>query len=173
MREAVIVSTARTPIGKAYRGAFNDTEAPSLAALSIRPAVERAGVDPERIDDVILGCAMQQGTQWPNIARLAALASGLPETVPGMAIDRQCSSGLMAVATAAKQIVMDGQDVVVAGGVESISLVQNEHMNMFRAMDPASLGEIVSERKIVDGRNVLDPAQWRAAGWIYRALGRP
>jgi acetyl-CoA C-acetyltransferase len=139
MREAVIVSTARTPIGKAYRGAFNDTEAPSLAALSIRPAVERAGVDPERIDDVILGCAMQQGTQWPNIARLAALASGLPETVPGMAIDRQCSSGLMAVATAAKQIVMDGQDVVVAGGVESISLVQNEHMNMFRAMDPALL----------------------------------
>jgi acetyl-CoA acetyltransferase family protein len=139
MREAVIVSTARTPIGKAYRGAFNDTEAPTLAALSIRPAVERAGVDPERIDDVILGCAMQQGTQWPNIARLAALASGLPETVPGMAIDRQCSSGLMAVATAAKQIVMDGQDVVVAGGVESISLVQNEHMNMFRAMDPALL----------------------------------
>lgn len=136
MREAVIVSAVRTPIGKAYRGAFNDTEAPTLASLSIRPAVERAGVDPEQIDDVILGCAMQQGTQWPNIGRLAALASGLPASVAGMSIDRQCSSGLMAVATAAKQIIVDGQQIVVGGGVESISLVQNEHMNMFRAMDP-------------------------------------
>ncbi len=136
MREAVIVSAARTPIGKAYRGAFNDTEAPTLAALSIRPAVERAEVDPEEIDDLIMGCAMQQGTQWPNIGRLAALASGLPATVAGMSIDRQCSSGLMAVATAAKQIIVDGQQIMVGGGVESISLVQNEHMNMFRAMDP-------------------------------------
>lgn len=168
MRQAVIVSTARTPIGRAYRGAFNDTESPSLAALSIRPAVERAGVDPESMDDVILGCAMQQGTQWPNVARLAALRSGLPSSVPGMSIDRQCSSGLMAVATAAKQIMVDGQTTVVAGGVESISLVQNEHLNTFRGMDPALLeiqpdaympmidtAEVVAERYSV-GRAACD-----------------
>jgi acetyl-CoA C-acetyltransferase len=139
MREAVIVSSARTPIGKAYRGAFNDTESPSLAALAISAAVERAGLEGAEIDDVILGCAMQQGTQFPNIARLAALAAGLPATVAGMSIDRQCSSGLMAVATAAKQVIVDGQSVVVGGGVESISLVQNEHMNLYRGMDPALL----------------------------------
>lgn len=139
MREAVIVSTARTPIGKAYRGAFNDTEAPTLGALSVRAAVERSGVYPAEIDDVIMGCAMQQGTQWPNIARLVGLATGLPATVPGMSIDRQCSSGLMAIATAAKQIIVDGQSVVVGGGLDSISLVQNEHMNLYRAMDPRLL----------------------------------
>ncbi len=137
MREAVIVSTARTPIGKAYRGLFNDTEAPTMGGLAIAAAVERAGVDPDEVDDVIMGCAMQQGTQWPNIARLASLAAGLPATVAGMSIDRQCSSGLMAVATAAKQIVMDNAPIVVAGGLESISLVQNEHMNRFRTVDPA------------------------------------
>ncbi|HEY5652292.1 MAG TPA: acetyl-CoA C-acyltransferase [Acidimicrobiia bacterium] len=137
MREAVIVSTARTPIGKAYRGLFNDTEAPTMGGLAIAAAVERAGVDPGEVDDVIMGCAMQQGTQWPNIARLAALAAGLPPTVAAMSIDRQCSSGLMAVATAAKQIVMDQAPIAVAGGLESISLVQNEHMNRFRAVDPA------------------------------------
>jgi acetyl-CoA C-acetyltransferase len=137
MREAVIVSTARTPIGKAYRGLFNDTEAPTMGGMAIAAAVERAGVDPAEVDDVIMGCAMQQGTQWPNIARLASLAAGLPPTVAGMSIDRQCSSGLMAVATAAKQIVMDNAPVVVAGGLESISLVQNEHMNRFRVIDPA------------------------------------
>ena len=139
MREAVIVSTARTPIGKAYRGAFNDTEAPTLASFAIQAAVERAGVEGGEVDDVILGCAMQQGTQWPNVGRLAALRSGLGSGVPGMSIDRQCSSGLMAIATAAKQIIVDGQDVVVAGGVESISLVQNEHMNLYRATDPGLL----------------------------------
>lgn len=139
MREAVIVSAARTPIGRAYRGAFNDTEAPTLASLAIRPAIERAGVEAGEIDDVIMGCAMQQGTQWPNIGRLAALASGLPSSVPGMSIDRQCSSGLMAVATAAKQVIVDGHDVVVGGGVDSISLVQNEHLNLYRGMDPALL----------------------------------
>lgn len=139
MREAVIVSAARTPIGRAFRGAFNDTEAPTLASLAIRPAIERAGVEAGEIDDVIMGCAMQQGTQWPNIGRLAALASGLPSSVPGMSIDRQCSSGLMAVATAAKQVVVDGHDVVVGGGVDSISLVQNEHLNLYRGMDPALL----------------------------------
>lgn len=139
MREAVIVSSARTPIGKAYRGAFNDTEAPSLASFAIRSAVERSGVEGAEVDDVILGCAMQQGTSWPNIGRLGALAAGLPSSVPGMSIDRQCSSGMMAVATAAKQIIVDGQKVVVGGGVESISLVQNEHLNLYRGMDPALL----------------------------------
>lgn len=139
MREAVIVSTARTPIGKAYRGLFNDTEAPTMAGHAIRAAVERAKVDPAEIDDVVMGCAMQQGSQGLNAARVAAVAAGLPTTVSGMTIDRQCSSGLMAVATAAKQVMFDGAPVVVAGGMESISLVQNEHMNMFRAADPKVL----------------------------------
>ena len=135
MREAVIVSTARTPIGRAYKGAFNDTYAPSLTGTAIKAAVERAGVNPEEVDDCIIGCAMQQGTQSPNIGRLAALAGGLPVSVPGMSIDRQCSSGLMAVATAAKQIVIDHQQVVIGGGVESISLVQNQNMNTHNMFD--------------------------------------
>ncbi len=139
MREAVIVSTARTPIGRAYRGAFNDTEAPTLAGMAIRAAVDRAKVDPAEVDDVILGCAMQQGTQGINMARVSAIAAGLPTSVSGMTIDRQCSSGLMAVATGAKQVMIDGAPVVVAGGVESISLVQNENMNMYRAADPRVL----------------------------------
>ena len=128
MREAVIVSTARTPIGRAYKGAFNTTPSPTLAAHAIKAAVARAGVEGVAVDDVILGAAMGQGVQWPNIGRLSALASGLPDTVAGMSIDRQCSSGLMAVATGAKQIMFDDQDIVVAGGVESISMVQNAGM---------------------------------------------
>ncbi len=135
MREAVIVSTARTPIGRAYKGAFNDTYAPTMAGYAISAAVERARIDPASVEDCIMGCAMQQGTQSPNIGRLAALAGGLPVTVPGMSIDRQCSSGLMAVATAAKQIVMDHQDVVIGGGLESISLVQNDKMNTHKMID--------------------------------------
>ncbi|MDH4309271.1 MAG: acetyl-CoA C-acyltransferase, partial [Acidimicrobiia bacterium] len=163
MREAVIVSTARTPIGKAYRGVFNDTEAPTLAGHAIKAAVARAGVDPDAIDDVILGCAMQQGTQGINVARNAAMAAGLPTTVSAMSIDRQCSSGLMAVATAAKQVIVDGSPPIVAGGLESISLVQNEHMNMYRAADPRLLerqphmympmidtAEVVAERYGID-----------------------
>lgn len=137
MTAAAIVSVARTPIGKAYRGAFNNLEAPSLGAVPIAAAVERAGIDPAEIDDVIMGCAMPQGTQFPNIGRLAALAAGLPTSVSGMTIDRQCSSGMMAIATAAKQVMYDGMDVVVAGGIESISLAQNEHTNTFRMVDPA------------------------------------
>jgi len=137
--EAVIVATARTPIGRAYRGIFNDTEAPSLAATAIAAAVGRAGLDGGEVEDVILGCAMQQGTQWPNVARLAAIRAGLPTSVAGMSIDRQCSSGLMAVATAAKHVMVDGTGPIVAGGVESISLVQNEHLNLHRGMDPALL----------------------------------
>lgn len=141
MREAVIVSAARTPIGKAYRGAFNNLEAPSLGAVPIRAAVERAGVDPAEIDDVIMGCAMAQGTQFLNIGRLASLAAGLPTSVPGMTIDRQCSSGMMSIATAAKQIMFDGMDTIVAGGLESISLAQNEHTNMWRLVDPALIAQ--------------------------------
>jgi acetyl-CoA C-acetyltransferase len=128
-RDAVIVSTARTPIGKAYRGAFNATPSPTLAAHAIRAAVERAGVDPAEIDDVIIGAALQQGVQ-ATIGRTAALRAGLPVTVAGMSIDRQCASGLMAIATAAKQVIVDRMPVVVAGGVESISMVQTAEMRL-------------------------------------------
>src|SRR5438128_3689057 len=129
MREAVIVSTARTGIGKAYRGAFNATPSPTLAAHAIRAAVERAKVDPAEIDDVIMGAALQQGVQT-TIGRTAALRAGLPVTVSGMSLDRQCASGLMAIATAAKQIIVDRMDIVVAGGVESISLVQTGELRV-------------------------------------------
>ena len=136
MKEAVIVSTARTPIGKAYRGAFNNTESPTLGGHAIREAVKRAGIEPEEVDDVIMGCAVQQGTSGFNIGRTAGIVAGLPITVSGMSIDRQCSSGMMAIATAAKQIIHDGMPIVVGAGLESISLVQNEHQNQFRATDP-------------------------------------
>jgi acetyl-CoA C-acetyltransferase len=136
MKEAVIVSTARTPIGKAYRGAFNNTEAPTLAAHAIREAVKRSGVDPAEVDDVIMGCAMQQGSSGLNVGRQSLLAAGLPVTVAGMSVDRQCSSGMMAIAIAAKQILEDNMSVIVGGGLESISLVQNEHYNRYRASDP-------------------------------------
>ena len=136
MKEAVIVSAARTPIGKAYRGLFNNTEAPTMGGIAIRSAVERSGVDPAEVDDVIMGCAMPQGTAGLNVGRLSALAGGLPVSVSGMTIDRQCSSGLMAIATAAKQIMHDGMSVVVGGGLEQISLVQNEHQNSHRVIDP-------------------------------------
>ena len=136
MKEAVIVSTARTPIGKAYRGAFNNTESPTMGGHTIREAVKRAGIDPEEVDDVIMGCAVQQGTSGFNIGRTAGIVAGLPITVSGMSIDRQCSSGMMAIATAAKQIIHDGMPIVVGAGLESISLVQNEHQNQYRATDP-------------------------------------
>ena len=129
MRDAVIVSTARTPIGRAYRGAFNATPTPTLSAHAIRAAVERAGIPPTEIDDLIWGAALQQGYQ-ATIGRTAALRAGLPVTVSGMSIDRQCASGLMAIATAAKQIVVDHMDIVVAGGAESISLVQTEALRV-------------------------------------------
>ena len=128
-RDAVIVSTARTGIGKAYRGAFNATPSPTLAAHPIRAAVERAKVDPAEVDDVIMGAALQQGVQT-TIGRTAALRAGLPVTVSGMSIDRQCASGLMSIGTAAKQVIVDRMDIVVAGGVESISLVQTGEMRV-------------------------------------------
>ncbi len=139
MREAVIVSTARTPIGKAYRGSFNNTEAPTLGGHAVRHAVERAGLAPAEVEDVIMGCAMPQGTQGANIARQIALAAGLPVTTAGMTVDRQCSSGMMAIAIAAKTVIVDNVDIIVGGGLESISLVQNEHANTFRAKDPRLL----------------------------------
>jgi acetyl-CoA C-acetyltransferase len=134
MRSAVIVSTARTPIGRAYRGAFNNLPSPTLASHAIRAAVERAGIDGAEVQDVVIGAALQQGHQAGNIARTSLLRSGLPTTVAGMSIDRQCASGLMAIATAAKQIVADNMDVCIGGGVESISLVQTPKMNI--APDP-------------------------------------
>ena len=136
MREAVIVSTARTPIGKAYRGAFNNTQGQELIGHALAQAVKRAGVAPAEVEDIVVGCAMQQGSTGGNVARQGLLRAGFPVTVPGMSIDRQCSSGLMAIATAAKQIVQDGMQVTIGGGVESISLVQNDKMNRFRAADP-------------------------------------
>lgn len=129
VRDAVIVSTARTGIGKAYRGAFNATPSPTLAAHPIRAALERAKVEPNEVDDVIIGAALQQGVQT-TIGRTAALRAGLPVEVAGMSIDRQCASGLMAIATAAKQVIVDRMDIVVAGGVESISLVQTGEMRL-------------------------------------------
>ena len=136
MREAVIVSTARTPIGKAYRGAFNDTQAQTLGGHAIADALQRAAVDPGEIDDVVMGAAMQQGAQGGNVARQALLRAGLPTSVAGMSLDRQCASGLMAIATAAKEIIDDGMSVTIGGGLESISLVQNDKMNRYRAQDP-------------------------------------
>ncbi|MBB3763382.1 acetyl-CoA C-acyltransferase [Sphingomicrobium lutaoense] len=129
-RDAVIVSTARTPIGKAYKGAFNATLGPTLGSHAVKEAVRRAGVDGGEVEDCLMGAALQQGSQAPNIARLVALRAGLPVSVPGMSIDRQCSSGLMTIATAAKQIITDRQDVVVAGGLESISTVQTPEMRV-------------------------------------------
>lgn len=137
MREAVIVSFARTPIGKAYRGAYNDTEATVLSGHVVREAVKRASLEGPEVEDLVLGCASQQGAQGYNIGRLTVISAGLPDTVPGMSLDRKCASGLMAIATAAKQVIVDGMDVVVAGGVESISLVQTKHTNTFRAQSEA------------------------------------
>jgi acetyl-CoA C-acetyltransferase len=125
MREAVIVSTARTGIGRAFRGALNNIKSPTLMGHAIRHAVQRAGVNPGEVEDVVIGTAMAGGTAGMNVGRLAALAAGLPQSVPGQTMDRQCASGLMAVATAAKQIIVDGMDVTVGGGQENISAVQN------------------------------------------------
>ena len=154
MKDAVIVSTARTPIGKAYRGAFNNLESPTMASYAIKAAVERAGVDPKEIDDCIMGAAMQQGSQGGNVARQCAIRSELPVEVAGMTIDRQCSSGLMSIATAAKQVTVDGMPICVAGGLESISLVQNDKMNTYRTPDPW-----IKENKIALHMPMIDTAE--------------
>ncbi len=130
MRDAVIVATARTPIGRAYRGAFNALPAPTLASHAIRAAVERAGIDGAEVQDVVIGAALQQGVQGGNIARNALLRAGLPVSVSGMSLDRQCASGLMAIATAAKQVITDNMDICIGGGVESISMVQTPQMRV-------------------------------------------
>ncbi len=135
MREAVIVSTARTPIGRAYRGSLNATLSPTLGGHAISHAVERAGIKGAEVDDCIMGCALTQGSSGGNIGRTAALRGGLPTTVSGMTIDRQCSSGVMSIATAAKQIMYDGMDIAVGAGLDQISVVQNEHMNRWQAVD--------------------------------------
>jgi len=128
MREAVIISTARTPVGIAFKGALNNIKSPTMMGHAIQHAVERAGVDPGMFEDVVIGSVLTAGTAGLNVARLSALASGLPNTVAGQTIDRQCSSGLMAIATAAKQIIVDGQNVTVAGGQENISSLQNAYL---------------------------------------------
>jgi acetyl-CoA C-acetyltransferase len=136
MKEAVIVSYARTGLAKSHRGSFNNLEVPSMVAAVIRAVVERAGLEASEVEDVIMGAATQQGTQGYNFARQCAIAAGLPVTTAGMSIDRQCSSGLMAIATAAKNVMVDDVPIIVAGGAESISLVQNEHANTYRRRDP-------------------------------------
>lgn len=159
MKDAVIVSTARTPIGKAFRGAFNDTEAPALGGHVVKHAVARAGIDPALVDDVLMGCAAQQGTQAYNLGRLSGVVAGLPNSVPGLTLDRQCSSGLMTIAIASQAIIAGQYDVAVAGGLESISLVQNKYKNTHRFISKAVLeqspkayiqmietGEVVAER---------------------------
>ncbi|NIZ11443.1 acetyl-CoA C-acyltransferase [Pseudooceanicola sp. HF7] len=136
MRDAVIVSTARTPIGKAFRGAFNNTQAQELIGHAVRHAVSRAGLEGHEIQDCVIGAALQQGSTQGNIGRQAAIRAGLPTSVAGMSMDRQCASGMMAIATAAKQVIHDGMQVAIGGGVESISLVQNQKMRTDRARDP-------------------------------------
>lgn len=136
MRDAVIVSTARTPIGKAFRGAFNNTQAQALIGHAVQHAVSRAGLDGSEIQDCVIGTALQQGSTGGNIGRQAAIRAGLPTNVAGMSLDRQCASGMMAIATAAKQITQDGMQIAIGGGVESISLVQNQNMRTDRARDP-------------------------------------
>ncbi len=165
MREAVIVSTARTPIGKAYRGAYNDTTAPALAAHAISNAVERAKIDAAEVEDVVLGAALQMGTATPNVARLALLRAGVSNTVPGMSLDRQCASGMMAIATAAKQVISDNMQVAIGGGVESIST--NQTKDMFVRPDPwliqnlpASYMQMIETAEVVGERyNVSRQAQ--------------
>jgi len=142
MKDAVIVSTARTPIGKAFRGAFNNTKAPTMTAMAIKAAVARAGIDGAEIDDVVMGCGMQAASAAGNIARTAALAAGVPVTVSANTIDRQCSSGLAAIAAGARQIMVDGMSVVLAGGTEQISLIQNDYMEMAKTgVDPNVLAQ--------------------------------
>ena len=138
MRDAVIVSTARTAIGRAYKGGFNATPGATLGAHSLTPAIERAKIEAEELDDVVWGAALQQGAQAGNLGRQVALRAGAPIGVSGMTIDRQCSSGLMSIATAAKQVMVDRMEIVAAGGQESISLVQTPEMRVMP--DPELMG---------------------------------
>jgi acetyl-CoA C-acetyltransferase len=169
MRSAVIVSTARTPIGRAYRGAFNNTTPQKLSGHAIEHAVKRAQIDGAEVDDVVWGAALQQGHTAGNIARQAGLMGGLPVSVAGMSIDRQCASGLMAIATAAKQIIVDGMDVVVGGGVESISMVQTPQMRVgmdseLVAMHPDIYMPMLQTAEVVANRYGISRAAQDAYG---------
>ncbi|MDH3702260.1 MAG: acetyl-CoA C-acyltransferase [Alphaproteobacteria bacterium] len=135
MREAVIVSTARTPIGKAYRGAFNNTHGAELGAHALAQALSRAKLEPDEVEDVLMGCAMPEGATGGNIARQIAIRAGCPVTVSGATVNRFCSSGMQTIAMAAQRVIVDNVPVMAAGGLESVSLVQNEHKNEFRAND--------------------------------------
>lgn len=159
MKRAAIVATARTGLAKSFRGSFNNTEAPAMGGHVVKALIEKTGVDPTKVEDCIFGAAAQQGTQAYNLGRLCAVAGGLPDSVPGMAMERQCSSGLMTIATAAKSIMVGEIDVAIAGGLESISLTQNKHKNTYKnvsetvtEIDPTAYipmietGEIVAER---------------------------
>ena len=167
MREAVIVSTARTGLAKSFRGSFNDTEAPAMGGHVVRAVIEKAGIDPKLVDDCLFGAAAQQGTQSYNLGRLCAIAGGLPDTTAGMAMERQCASGLMTIATAAKSIMCNEYDVAVAGGVESISLTQNKYKNTYRAqsevvkaIDPTAYIPMIETAEIVSARyNISREAQ--------------
>ncbi|MCK1487867.1 acetyl-CoA C-acyltransferase [Bradyrhizobium sp. 193] len=139
MIDAIIVSTARTPVGKAYRGALNATEGATLLGHAIGEAVVRAKIEPKEVEDIVMGVAIQQGSTGSNIARKALVRAGLPVTVAGSTIDRQCGSGLQAIALAARSVIFDGVEIAVGGGGESISLVQNDRMNSFHTRDPALL----------------------------------
>ena len=159
MREAVIVATARTALAKSFRGAFNDTEAPALGGATVNAVITKAGIDPSLVEDCVFGAAAQQGTQAYNLGRLCAMAGGLPETTAGMAIERQCSSGLMSIATVAKSIMCNEYDVGIGGGVESISLTQNKHKNTYRsvsktvsAIDPTAYIPMIETAEIVAER---------------------
>ena len=129
MREAVIVSTARTPIGKAYRGAFNNTHGAVLGAHAIKHAIDKANIDPSEVEDVIMGCGTPEGATGVNIARQSALRAGLPVSTAGVTVNRFCSSGMQTIAMAAQRVIVDNVPVVIGGGLESISLVQNDHAN--------------------------------------------
>ncbi|CAG8863819.1 3-ketoacyl-CoA thiolase [Pseudomonas fluorescens] len=139
-QDVVIVATARTALGKSFRGSFNDTEAPVLGGHVVRAVVERAGIEPGAVDDVIMGAAVQQGTQGYNIGRLCAYTGGLPDSVPGMALDRMCASGLISIGVAAKNILAGEMSIAIGGGVESLSLTQNKHKNTYRNQSEAVLG---------------------------------
>ncbi len=165
MTEAVIVSTARTALTKSFRGSFNDTEAPVLGGHVVRAVVERAGIEPAAVEDVIMGAAVQQGTQAYNIGRLCAYTGGLPDTVPGMALDRMCASGLMTIGVAAKNILAGEMKIAVAGGVESLSLTQTKHKNTYRAQSeavkaivPAAYIPMLETAEIVSARYAISRA---------------
>lgn len=159
MRKAVIVSTARTAMGKAFRGSLNDTEAPAMGGHVVKHALDKVGIAGHEVDDVIMGAAAQQGTQSYNLGRLCGVAAGLPDSVAGMSIERQCSSGMMAIATAAKSIMCNEYDIAVAGGLESISLVQTKHKNTYRnqskvviEQDPYAYMQMIETAEVVAQR---------------------